>query len=769
MASGVEHRLATDETLLAVKTAIEGLPSSTQQAADNANAAATAANNAVANLGGLVADTYSSSTYSVGDYVYYDSKLYRCADTITTAEAWTPSHWVQVALGDDVDNLKSTLNFNLGNDNLTFNYNQYIETGVDVGETVSFVVWNHQSFDYAIADCQEGDTFTISGTGGGSCRLWAFIDNSNKLISKANAYATETNKILTAPENSSKIIICVQKNGIAVKGNTVDKRVSDIKGRVSDIEGKVPSLINYVELIGKGVKDYYSGSTRTEVDYYVSQKFNVTGSKYAKINMAPDVYRNIYTFLDKDGGVIQYKGSNTAEDFQTFEVIVPDDAVTLYVSTTINLNDVKVSISGGKYIDDKIEKLTHLESQILPRNLVLGWFNGTTKVTTYGYSALYRVYDLESVTIQMWPRGEYYNSFTFTDEKDNILYKVQSASSFSEPVTYENVAIPKGATRLYVTDKFVNQSNACETITVYGNLSKYINDFRGNNNYFIGKKVVWYGTSIPAAGYISRGNTWGYPYRVGRLLGADVVNESVGSSCIHCKNASMISVENPYGFNGNYTKCSECLSNTIEEMQWIIDNWNSDIWLYNKRSSAPDATLQAEILSFSYENRIGQYLSEGNEPDFWIFDHGKNDAPDDGTYDPTHPYDLYSTRGAFNFLIKYILDYNPKARILMIGHYENQLYPSVAQIQTAVANDWLIPLMPLWEYFGWSQRVINTTGAWVDGYWDDDAVPAGHEMTLLNIALPDNLHPHSDLTGNTLEFEARHIARWLLNYCGFPQ
>lgn len=59
----------------------------------------------------IIAAPYSTEkAYAVGDYSIHDSKLYRCTVPITTAEAWTASHWVQVVLGDDVSDLKSAIN-----------------------------------------------------------------------------------------------------------------------------------------------------------------------------------------------------------------------------------------------------------------------------------------------------------------------------------------------------------------------------------------------------------------------------------------------------------------------------------------------------------------------------------------------------------------------------------------------------------------------------------------------------------------------------------
>ena len=63
-----------------------------------------------AQTNGLIASVYDSTkTYDVGDYVIYNNDLYRCITAITTAEAWTAAHWTQVALSDDVSDLKSAV------------------------------------------------------------------------------------------------------------------------------------------------------------------------------------------------------------------------------------------------------------------------------------------------------------------------------------------------------------------------------------------------------------------------------------------------------------------------------------------------------------------------------------------------------------------------------------------------------------------------------------------------------------------------------------
>lgn len=55
-------------------------------------------------------DEYSSSkTYSTGDLVIYNNKLYKASQDITTAEAFNSSHWTEVTLLSDVNEIKDVI------------------------------------------------------------------------------------------------------------------------------------------------------------------------------------------------------------------------------------------------------------------------------------------------------------------------------------------------------------------------------------------------------------------------------------------------------------------------------------------------------------------------------------------------------------------------------------------------------------------------------------------------------------------------------------
>ena len=59
----------------------------------------------------MIAPEYSpNDPYNVGDYVVQSDKLYKCTSTIENAEEWTPAHWTQISITEEVSDLNSALN-----------------------------------------------------------------------------------------------------------------------------------------------------------------------------------------------------------------------------------------------------------------------------------------------------------------------------------------------------------------------------------------------------------------------------------------------------------------------------------------------------------------------------------------------------------------------------------------------------------------------------------------------------------------------------------
>ncbi|MDU6518919.1 MAG: hypothetical protein E6545_18040 [Clostridioides difficile] len=300
-------------------------------------------------------------------------------------------------------------------------------------------------------------------------------------------------------------------------------------------------------------------------------------------------------------------------------------------------------------------------------------------------------------------------------------------------------------------------------------LDKAIKDIRNeieefkvfDNSFWTNKKIVWFGTSIPAGGYLGLDNPNSYPMIVGKLLGANITNEAVGSSSVCCRKKSQITSENPYGFNPNFEQVSRSLGNTREEMQWVIDNYNASFWT-NKPKGGLTEELKAQILKNSFEYKLDRHLGEGNRADLYVFDHGHNEdfwIPDANT-EPENLFDRYYIQGAFNFIINRILEDNPRAKIIMIGEYEKQKNPGIKKIQETCSNFWSLPLMPLYDLTGWSQREVTTKGYWRDGLWYLDGENKT-KIKILDTWLADHIHPHSDKTGRANNYLANLIATWI--------
>ena len=56
---------------------------------------------------GMVAAEYSKTTYSKGDIVRHDGKLYKAKQNIGTAEDWTASHWDEITVSGELVSLNA--------------------------------------------------------------------------------------------------------------------------------------------------------------------------------------------------------------------------------------------------------------------------------------------------------------------------------------------------------------------------------------------------------------------------------------------------------------------------------------------------------------------------------------------------------------------------------------------------------------------------------------------------------------------------------------
>jgi len=186
--------------------------------------------------------------------------------------------------------------------------------------------------------------------------------------------------------------------------------------------------------------------------------------------------------------------------------------------------------------------------------------------------------------------------------------------------------------------------------------------------------------------------------------------------------------------------------------------------------------------------RIESYIGTS---DAIVFEHFRNDATGDAlastfTSVPATPNDRHYCVGAFIYLVQQIYLRNPRIKILMIGHYDNDdtryNLGSVWEAEKTAADYFGFPLCPLWEESGIRARTqVTTTGYWdashvwhdteyngtnhvgsnleslnenvrqIDGVWV-------HDLSLRQIWMYDDIHPMSDVCKQHL---AGLISAWL--------
>jgi hypothetical protein len=247
--------------------------------------------------------------------------------------------------------------------------------------------------------------------------------------------------------------------------------------------------------------------------------------------------------------------------------------------------------------------------------------------------------------------------------------------------------------------------------------SYYNGQGQSSPSFWSGKKLIWYGTSIPAGSDPSAGSGTGatYPKIVVDQLGATLTNKALGSSCVRINSST-----------GEYTGMIfshflRAMSRMIGEADTLANDWSN---IYTKITNAPSTLSESNIATMknhSFETILKPYLDGTyTMPDCFVLDHGHNDCRpcklngeedlllEPNLYNIQNGFlaeDTYMTannyanlklalnsdlsgitnkasfaatlnrncfRGAMNFIITVILSYNSHARIIIVSDYDTK-------------------------------------------------------------------------------------------------
>ena len=395
---------------------------------------------------------------------------------------------------------------------------------------------------------------------------------------------------------------------LSISGKAADAVVTGKK--IDSLKEDINNITEEITIPGWCKIGYYSGEKHNTTQG-VSLFFEIPKHvKQIRVVANGRAYFNDYTFINEDDNIVSYGAKLTQDKDIDVLIDVPSGAIKVVVGGKIEDCD-----SASVFYKATVKKETEAYiKRLIGKRSKIFFTVGVRSEGSVDNSIYYDVANAISITVN----GTFEQRKDIATFIDNNGVLVGSVSATVTGSTKKTISVPKKAKTVYISTTYQNLNSA----VVFGKYEIEQSNLKG-------KKIVWLGTSIPAGGKNGIEVADSYPVYIGKMLDATVYNESVGSSCLHCKNKNRISERNPYGFVENFEGVSRCLTNTLDEMEWIIAHYNdTDVFTKNVPSTLSDEDKEF-IRSCSYEKKINKYLTENNFPDLWIIDHGHNDTISD--------------------------------------------------------------------------------------------------------------------------------------------
>lgn len=248
-----------------------------------------------------------------------------------------------------------------------------------------------------------------------------------------------------------------------------------------------------------------------------------------------------------------------------------------------------------------------------PSEFILGAWNPTDK-------------QIDPSNIRLLSNVTYFENNTVVRFSNDIRALIVTDENITEWATDGIINIPTGECRIefaYKDDRIIDDIKEF-LLNVYVNDNKNIISFTNNNDKWKDKNILWLGTSIPA---------FGYPQIVGEYLGANVINNSLGSSIMRIGNSVFDDNElgDDLGISGMYFQnVVLSLSMTQKERRKLFDCWTTagrKTYLMNKgytSSQVANVVGYSEMMAGSFAEASTDTTSAGfpNEKpvDVWAND-----------------------------------------------------------------------------------------------------------------------------------------------------
>ena len=526
---------------------------------------------------------------------------------------------------------------------------------------------------------------------------------------------------------------------------------------------------------------YYSDATVSSFTQYDDNKTYISGSRQTYTNnviLEPNTsyirFSNPMSLLQTEGVIlcVMFDTVPTADNISAYfephySVITPEIA---QIIDDVNDNTDDISAlsnevdSQANAIEDLkkmavlVEPENKLNMSAIVENTIIAagteTYNDTCFTTGFikasaGDTVIFAVIQngTFSHTATKIVRVSMYNSAKEFIESSSMF--IQDYVIETENTAYIRVSVPNMALNADIASITLNIIPTAESISEY--FTPYYSVHGVSDETKKSRRVLWLGTSIP---------TYGYPQILGRLCGATIINNSIGSSCIAKGINSNITTANICGIQNKYGLYSLC--QTVQEKQTMIDNWN----IIASELGTSDTLSNSEksiALSSSYETELDPYLTGDDAVNLIVINHAYNDsAAQENALIADDPFDTHTLEGAYNWIIRRIVQANPNIGIVIFGHYTD-LPEHKETALSRVTERWNIPYYQLKNDLGWSNEVITTTKK-IDpnGEW---TTIESTQMTIKNMWCADNIHPIGTASTKIAYVAQPIFEQWLKMYC----
>lgn len=205
--------------------------------------------------------------------------------------------------------------------------NGYYNTNVDVGDTVSTVVNASTSFGCQLVAVQNGDIFKVSGTGGNTPLLWAFTDESYKLISKSPQSGDPHTYEITATANGYLFV-----NSKTASGATYG---------LWKWVGK-SNFVEYCEKLDKIEDEAYTVYDKNIIDDFTMYNIYATnGEVGSTVDFSPTTSLQYGSLIDTCSKGQKYKITGTGGSSPRLWCFVDSE------NKIVSVSDANASLTGG--------------------------------------------------------------------------------------------------------------------------------------------------------------------------------------------------------------------------------------------------------------------------------------------------------------------------------------------------------------------------------------------------------------------------------------